>query len=222
MKAIRVAGFAGAMTIQALLLAMAPAEQAPMASGAMQAEQFALSFRYQAPALPQPAPQPQVIEPVIESVIEPKPVKTATANKTAARQKPAPAQLQPEPVVAAQEPQIEQQQPLEPESVAAAPTPSEQGIHQAIVTESLFARSPTPPTYPRIARKRGQQGIVWVDVMLDKNGRQLATDIFKSSGVSPLDRAALEAVKQWQFMAHRINNIAVASHVRIPVEFSLD
>ncbi len=105
---------------------------------------------------------------------------------------------------------------------AANNRPNDHGVHKAIITEPLFSRSPVPPHYPQIARKRGQQGTVWVDVFLDKRGRQLRTDIFQSSGVSPLDRAALDAVKQWQFIAHRINDIAVASHIRIPVEFSLD
>ncbi|WP_157117878.1 energy transducer TonB [Oceanicoccus sagamiensis] len=217
------------MTIQGLLLAMVPAEQKPMASGAMQAENFALSFRYQATPKAQPQQQPEQIEEQVEEQVEQqKPVKTATAKpKKIATPKPQPASAKPQPVeqIAAEEleqPPVKEKLLQQSESIAAAPAKSEQGIHQTIVTEPLFARSPTPPSYPSIARKRGQQGIVWIDVMLDEQGQQLAADIFKSSGVSPLDRAALEAVKQWQFMAHRINNIAVASHVRIPVEFSLD
>lgn len=97
-----------------------------------------------------------------------------------------------------------------------------QGIHQKIISKPLFSSSPTPPQYPRIARQRGQQGTVWVDVLLDEKGRQTRTEIYQSSGISPLDRAALDAVRQWQFIAHRIDDIAVTSYVRIPVEFSLE
>ncbi len=104
-----------------------------------------------------------------------------------------------------------------------APTKkSQQGIHDTIITEPLFSSLPIPPQYPRLARSRGQQGTVWVDVVLDEKGQQTRSEIYKSSGVSPLDRAALEAVRRWQFIAHKINNVAVASYIRIPVEFSLD
>lgn len=91
-----------------------------------------------------------------------------------------------------------------------------------IITDPVFATPPRPPIYPQIARKRGQQGTVWLDVLLDKKGQQVAVEVYKSSGVSPLDRAALEAVKDWQFIGHRVNTLAVASRIRIPVEFSLD
>jgi protein TonB len=96
------------------------------------------------------------------------------------------------------------------------------GVHEVAVTEPVFAQAPQAPRYPKLARKRGQQGTVWVDIVLGANGDQLKAHVSQSSGVAQLDRAALSAVKQWQFMPHKINRIAVISRLRIPVEFSLD
>ncbi|ROS00349.1 outer membrane transport energization protein TonB [Sinobacterium caligoides] len=105
---------------------------------------------------------------------------------------------------------------------AAAVKRNEQGVHQEVISEPLFADAPVPPVYPRIARKRGQEGTVWIDIALDDKGRQTRVEIYKSSGVRLLDRAALKAVQQWQFLAQRVGNTSYASLVRIPVEFSLD
>lgn len=108
-------------------------------------------------------------------------------------------------------------------SAAAAPLKNyAQGIHEAVIAKPLFAAPPEPPSYPKLARKRGQQGTVWVEVLLGETGQQLRTEIHQTSGVSLLDRAALTVVQKWQFIAHRINGVAVVSRIRIPVEFSLD
>ena len=97
------------------------------------------------------------------------------------------------------------------------------GVNQTpLITEPVFAAAPTPPRYPALARKRGQQGTVWIDIWLDAQGRQTRLDIIDSSGLALLDQAALGAVREWRFRPHRINGVQVASRVRIPIEFSLN
>ncbi|MAZ71024.1 MAG: hypothetical protein CMK45_10680 [Porticoccus sp.] len=107
--------------------------------------------------------------------------------------------------------------------VASQPeSPKQQGIHTApLVTEPLFARPPTPPNYPTVARKRGQQGTVWLDIWLDDEGEQRQLSVSKSSGIAVLDEAALQAVASWEFMPYRINGKSAASRVRVPVQFAL-
>ncbi|WP_101760072.1 energy transducer TonB [Oceanicoccus sp. KOV_DT_Chl] len=227
MEASRAVGWVGAVAIQGVLLSMVPTLSAPQASGAVQANPVALSISYQRPqntpvVIAEPPTEPVVKQrrSVVKRRVE-RPVPTmSSTGRQSAMLKPAPttnAEQQAEPA------------PPKPVTETAAGSPSHlaeaelvEGVHRALVTEPLFARAPAPPHYPRLARKRGQQGTVWVDVVLDNRGQQIRTDIFKSSGVLLLDRAALEAVEQWQFLAHRINHIAVASQVRIPVEFSLE
>jgi protein TonB len=110
------------------------------------------------------------------------------------------------------------------QEVAAIPaaTSANPGVHKAIITEPRFITHPEPPTYPRLARKRGQEGTVYLDIWINQEGQQEKIAVFESSGVAMLDRAALAAVQKWHFMPYKINGRAVESHIRIPVEFILD
>ena len=97
------------------------------------------------------------------------------------------------------------------------------GLHRApLVTRPLFAAPPKAPNYPTVARKRGQQGTVWLDIWLDADGRQDHRKISKSSGVEALDNAALDAVSSWRFKPYRIDGHTVPSRVRVPVKFALN
>ncbi len=90
-----------------------------------------------------------------------------------------------------------------------------------LVKDVRFHVKPKQPTYPRMARRKGLEGSVLIEVWLDKNGRQTLQNIVKSSGHQVLDDAALDAVKQWQFSQHRINGIAIAHRLRVPITFNL-
>lgn len=112
---------------------------------------------------------------------------------------------------------------IEPEQVVQISNQAANGAHQeVIVTEPLFASPPMPPRYPTIARKRGQEGTVLLDVWLDAQGKQSRLAIAKTSGLSVLDESALKAVRQWEFEAYQAGGVNIASRVRIPVEFSLN
>jgi TonB family protein len=59
-------------------------------------------------------------------------------------------------------------------------------------------KSYTPlPSYPWICRKRHQEGIVTVQVILSSKGRVIKALLHKSSGYERLDQVALQAVKSW-------------------------
>jgi protein TonB len=82
-------------------------------------------------------------------------------------------------------------------------------------------RSNPSPKYPRIARIRGYQGIVLLDVLVNKDGKVDDLKIFKSSGYPLLDRAAISSVKQWLFEPGRVGNEKSAMWVRVPIRFEL-
>ena len=77
------------------------------------------------------------------------------------------------------------------------------------------------PEYPRIARKRGYQGTVVLEVLVDQNGRVGDLRLFTSSGHSILDRKAMASVKRWLFEPGMKGDKKLDMWVRVPVRFEL-
>jgi protein TonB len=88
-----------------------------------------------------------------------------------------------------------------------------------LVKKPKFLQSPNYPEYPAIARRRGQQGTVWLEILLSEKGQQLRLSIARSSGFVALDEAAKVAVARWQLAPYQMNGVAVRSRVQVPVEF---
>lgn len=78
-----------------------------------------------------------------------------------------------------------------------------------------------PPEYPGIARKRGYQGTVVLEVLVDQNGRVGDLRLFASSGHSILDRSAMASVKGWLFEPGMKWGKKIDMWVRVPVRFEL-
>ena len=79
----------------------------------------------------------------------------------------------------------------------------------------------TPPTYPGLARKRGQEGTVILQVLVNREGRVDDLKIDTSSNLTLLDRAAVTAVRKWSFEPGRRGEEKVPMWVRVPVTFKL-
>lgn len=94
--------------------------------------------------------------------------------------------------------------------------------HQPLVSKPLFKTPPTPPSYPSMARRRGVEGTVVIEVSLDALGLQTELRIQKSSGNPLLDSSAVNAVRNWRFLPHQLEGLAIASRVQIPVRFKLN
>jgi periplasmic protein TonB len=82
-------------------------------------------------------------------------------------------------------------------------------------------RSNPVPVYPLPCRRRGEQGSVLLNVVVNADGLPASVSIKQSSGYLLLDRAALEAVRQWSFQPARVGGVPVESRVVVPVRFSL-
>ena len=78
-----------------------------------------------------------------------------------------------------------------------------------------------PPAYPTLARKRGQEGTVILQVLVSRDGRVEDLMIDTSSNFARLDRAALIAVRKWSFEPGRRGEEKEAMWVRVPVTFKL-
>lgn len=83
-----------------------------------------------------------------------------------------------------------------------------------------YRRNP-PPVYPASARRRGYEGTVILEVLVNARGTVDELRVSRSSGFKVLDRAALRAVKIWLFEPGRQGERAVAMWVKVPVRFQL-
>ncbi|MBW2119622.1 MAG: energy transducer TonB [Deltaproteobacteria bacterium] len=84
----------------------------------------------------------------------------------------------------------------------------------------LYRKNPTPK-YPKIARKRGYQGTVVIEVLVDRDGRVGDLRVSESSGYSILDRAAMASVKGWVFEPGMKGDQKVDMWVKVPIRFQL-
>ncbi len=78
------------------------------------------------------------------------------------------------------------------------------------------------PAYPRIALRRGIEGLVLLHVDVDARGHPVDVQIRKSAGFKPLDIAALRAVRRWRFLPAQRNGVAVRASIEVPVRFRID
>ncbi|CAH6876908.1 Protein TonB [Vibrio chagasii] len=173
--------------------------------------------------------EPKAVEPkkvekkVVEKKVEKKPVqkKHVTEKKVVKKERPKPkTESTPQP-----EKLADKKVDKNMDESANQPQEVNQGVSNqepVLVTKPSFAARPTPPNYPRQARRRGIEGVATYEIWLDAEGKQVKQALVNSSGALMLDNAALEAIKQWKFSPHTVNGRAIAHRVQIPVRFRLD
>lgn len=91
-----------------------------------------------------------------------------------------------------------------------------------VVREASPAYKDNPrPRYPKRAKRRGYEGTVVLEVLVDRSGRVKELRILTSSGHPVLDRAALKSVNGWLFEPGMVGDEKVDMWVRVPVRFEL-
>ncbi|HEX3776612.1 MAG TPA: TonB family protein [Polyangiaceae bacterium] len=107
--------------------------------------------------------------------------------------------------------------PASTSSARVAPSPA----RDTVASAKPRYRSNPRPDYPLPSRRRREEGIVLLNVVVEVDGLPGAVSLNRSSGYPLLDRAALDAVRQWTFEPARAAGVAVPSAVVIPVRFDL-
>lgn len=74
------------------------------------------------------------------------------------------------------------------------------------------------PVYPPIAREAGVAGVVIIEVRIGTDGRVEDGHVLKS--IPLLDEAALDAVKQWEFVPTLLNGVPVPLMMTVTVNFT--
>jgi TonB family protein len=79
--------------------------------------------------------------------------------------------------------------------------------------------STAQPIYPSIAKQGHVQGVVEVSIVIDARGNVERAQIVKS--IPQLDKAALDAVRQWKYAPTVVNGAAVPVTMVVQVAFTL-
>lgn len=88
-------------------------------------------------------------------------------------------------------------------------------------TSADYADNPLPQ-YPAISRRLGEEGRLRVRVCIGVDGMVSSATVNKSSGYERLDRATIEALKQWRFKPAHRGNEPVPGCVAVPWTWSLN
>jgi periplasmic protein TonB len=177
-----------------------PAPEAPAVPSVAEpppVEQAAPSTAQPEPMAEQPAPAISRPEPVTEEVAPtiPQPEPKLETPAPAIPQ-PAPMAHPPPRRLAAAHPPVQGTQP----AIAPLATPAAVSIAPLVPAHPVAGmESDRPPVYPEIARRRGQQGRVVLQVSVSAEGMPVAVTVAESSGYASLDAAALTAVQRWRF-----------------------
>lgn len=88
-----------------------------------------------------------------------------------------------------------------PQAAAPAPAPAPPAPPSTVTSDALGTRmiSGSPPRYPVECRRRKEQGVVELLLILGTDGRVETISVGKSSGFARLDDAALGAVRRWRW-----------------------
>lgn len=186
-------------------------------------------------------PEPAIEQPPIQAS-KPEPIKeTDKVIKVASRPKKVKVASKPKPPPPLPPPELEFSSAAENQEVKEAPgafqesprvdtkeTSPETKDILASVQSSPSLREAVPmyrenpyPRYPRIARRRGYQGTVVLEVLVNPEGRVGDLRVLESSGHNVLDQAAMVSVKQWLFEPGMKGDEKVAMWVKIPIRFQL-
>lgn len=86
--------------------------------------------------------------------------------------------------------------------------------------KSGYLKNPAP-YYPEAAIEMGQEGLVVVSVLVNKEGRAERAALKESSGFPLLDKSALQTLVKWKFNPGRLGFLTRETWVAIPVRFRL-
>ncbi|WP_372830838.1 energy transducer TonB [Pontibacterium sp.] len=168
---------------------------------------------------------PSHVVPAPSKSPEPSPVELKPAQKplVAAKATELPQAVEPvAPTAQVKEHPSERYQSEIPAKDLAAHTDASASREQQARFVAASYRHQTAVPYPKLARRRGQEGTVWLNVQVDTAGEVSDIEVLESSGFSQLDQAALKTVRRWHFIAARRDGQAEVSYVKIPVKFQLD
>lgn len=203
----------------------------PGASATDSGKQLFLAFAAPAAVTPEALPQAPAQEipvpeaPAATPIQSPPASSMTTAQKLTPEPAAAPAPTRPEPAATetAQAPQVNRDQR---KATRAMPSPTVAAnkatpVEPVITRSPSYAQPPRRPAYPPLARRRGWEGEVWLEIAVSANGESDEPVLLRSSGYQLLDQSALAVARQWRFVPEQRNGRPVPTRVQVPVHFAL-
>jgi len=89
------------------------------------------------------------------------------------------------------------------------------------VPARILADTCPAPAYPRLARRGGQEGTVWLRLRITDAGVPAEVILERSSGHALLDEAALAAARTWILQPATLDGAPVEGLLRVPVTFRI-
>jgi protein TonB len=104
-----------------------------------------------------------------------------------------------------------------PVPIAATAKPSRVQVSTAVLEANLTRK--TMPAYPMVAKSFKVEGLVVVDVVVDRSGNVLEAKAV--SGPQLLLRGAEAAVRQWHFKPYTVDGTPVEMESQVSLNFRL-
>ena len=79
----------------------------------------------------------------------------------------------------------------------------------------------SPPVYPVMSKRMGEQGRVVMRVLIGADGVPQQAEVQQSSGHGRLDRAAADAVMRWRYVPGKLGGVPETMWFQVPIEFKL-
>ncbi|AFJ02536.1 TonB-like protein [Methylophaga frappieri] len=93
---------------------------------------------------------------------------------------------------------------------------------QPIMDDDVMPLVRIPPNYPRMAQRRGIEGVVTVSFIITKDGRVRDPQVISATPKNVFDDEALKAVLKWRFKAKQVDGQPVERRATQEIEFTLD
>jgi protein TonB len=176
------------------------------------------------PPTPSIPPAPEKLKPLVQQrqpapVVLPTslPPKKETPPLEKKASKPRPAE---DPIMEVAPQKTPTEKPIQKNSVASQEQDATKIKEKGVGTQASVLRA-TAPSYPRLSRRLGEEGTVWIRVWVSAKGKLEKAEVKKSSGFRRLDAAALKAVRKTRFAPAQKSGHAVAAEIDLPFCFKL-
>ena len=111
--------------------------------------------------------------------------------------------------------------PVAPASSVVVPAPPAAPTKVDLPTTVADYQAKSPPVYPAMSRRMGEQGRVVMRVLIGADGVPQQAEVLQSSGHGRLDRAAADAVMRWRFVPGKRGGVPETMWFQVPIEFKL-